>query len=77
MNWIQVFTIIGVNFGLTLTLFLWLRKETNADRREISSSMTEFKKMWAQESKEFYGKWAEESKEFHGRLCMIEERRSR
>jgi len=66
VNWIQVFTIIGVNFGLILTLFLWLRKEANADRREISSSMADFKKMWALESKDF-----------HGRLCAIEERRSR
>lgn len=63
MNWIQVLTIIAANFGLTITLFLWLRKEANADRREIASSMSDFRKMWAQESRDF-----------HGRLCAIEEK---
>jgi len=63
MSWIQVLTIVFANVGLCLTLFLWLRKEANADRKEITTSMNDFRKMWAQETKDF-----------HARLCVIEEK---
>ena len=63
MNWIQVLTIVFANVGLCLTLFLWIRKEANADRKEFTAECREFRRMWAQESKEF-----------HGRLCTIEEK---
>jgi hypothetical protein len=42
-----------------MTLFLWLRKEANADRKELSNGISESKK---------------ESREFHGRLCTLEEK---
>lgn len=55
MDWTQVFTIVGANIGI----FLWLRSESSADRREIHSILRELK---------------DELKDFHGRLCAIEER---
>jgi hypothetical protein len=63
VNWIQVITIIGANFGLTLTMFLWIRKEANADRRELAGAILSFKDTVLSESKDF-----------HGRLCAIEEK---
>lgn len=74
MNWIQVLTIIGANFGLTLTMFLWIRKEANADRKELAASISSSTNAWKNEMKEFREMWAQESREFHGRLCAIEER---
>lgn len=70
MHWIQVLTIIFANFSLCLTLFLWLRKEANADRKELAAGTLESRK----EMLEFRKMWALESKEFHGRLCSIEEK---
>jgi len=61
MNWIQVVTIVGANFGLMLVLFLWLRSEANADRRDICGLIKEIQN---------------EMKDFHGRLVAIEERTS-
>ena len=63
MDWIQVLTIVGANFGFGTTMFLWLRKESNADRRELSSAI-----------KNISDAIQEEMKDFHGRLCTIEER---
>ena len=40
-------------------IFLWLRTESSADRREMHSLISDFHK---------------ESKEFHGRLIRLEER---
>lgn len=59
MEWTQVLTIVLANVGLSITLFLWLRKESNADRREVLSLIEAIKN---------------EMKDFHGRLCTIEER---
>lgn len=56
MDWTQVLTIIAANFGM----FLWLRSESNSDRREI---MTLIKAI------------QDEMKDFHGRLCKIEAER--
>jgi hypothetical protein len=63
MTWVQVLTIVLANVGLCVTLFLWLRKESNANRKEFVTSQTTFFRMWA-----------EESKDFRARLCAIEER---
>lgn len=59
MTWVQVLTIIFSSFGVTITMFLWLRKEANADRKELAGGISDSKK---------------ESKEFHGRLCILEEK---
>lgn len=55
MEWTQVLVLIASNFGL----FLWVRNESSADRREIAQILREIK---------------DEQKDFHGRLCAIEER---
>ncbi len=44
MNWIQVLTVVLANVGWCTTMFLWLRKEANADRKELSSSISETRK---------------------------------
>jgi hypothetical protein len=44
MNWIQVLTVVLANVGWCTTMFLWLRKEANADRKELSSSISESRK---------------------------------
>ncbi len=59
MEWYQVLSIIAAN----LAMFFWLRIEGNADRREMSSMIRQFK-----------DEVQKEMKDFHGRLCAIEER---
>jgi hypothetical protein len=59
MDWIQ-FTIFFLGNGVfTMTLWLWNRSESNADRRDMMNLMREMK---------------DEMKDFHARLCIIEER---
>lgn len=59
MDWIQ-FTIFFLgNTVFSLTLWLWNRTESNADRREMMNLLKEMK---------------DEMKDFHARLCVIEER---
>lgn len=70
MTWIQVLTIIMGNVSICLTMFLWVRKEANADRKELAAGIVESRK----EMSDFRKMWAQETKEFHGRLCSIEER---
>lgn len=60
--------------GLCVTLFLWVRKEANADRKELSGSIAAGIAEGRREMAEFRKMWAQESKEFHGRLCSIEEK---
>ena len=60
MDWTQVLAIIGANIAFGLTMFLWLRGESNNDRREIMSLLKGIQ---------------DEMKDFHGRLVAIEERR--
>jgi hypothetical protein len=74
MTWIQVLTVILANVGLCFTLFLWVRKEANADRKELSSSISSGITEARKEMVEFRKMWAQETKEFHGRLCSIEEK---
>ena len=59
MTWSQVLTIILANIGWATTMFLWLRKEANADRKELAGGISDSKK---------------ESREFHGRLSVLEEK---
>lgn len=54
MDW-NILAVILTNIGI----FLWIRSEANADRREIHGTLKEIK---------------EEQKSFHGRLCTLEER---
>lgn len=56
MDWTQVLTIIAANIGI----FLWLRSEASADRREIMQVIREIQA---------------EMKDFHTRLIKIEEGR--
>ena len=46
--------------GLTVTLFLWARKEANGDRKQALELMREMK---------------DEMKDFHGRLVALEVKR--
>ncbi len=62
MDWVQFGTFLIVNVAFTLTLWLWGRAESNADRREIMNLMKCI---------------SDEMKDFHGRLCAIEERRNK
>lgn len=58
MEWIQVFTIVVSVFGL----FLWARRETSTEIREIRKDHKDFQK---------------EMKELHNRASKIEERTAR
>jgi len=64
MDWIQVLVIVLANLGVMVTLFLWVRSEGNADRRELTQFI-----------REIQAEIQAEMKDFHGRLCAIEERR--
>ena len=66
MEWLHVLTIIGANLGFTLLLFLWIRTEANADRRELYSMVMDLQ-----------SEYREELRDYHGRLCAIEEARKK
>lgn len=59
MEWYHVVAMIFGNVAWSLPMFLWLRSESNADRRDLVNILLEMK---------------EEMKDFHGRLCKLEER---
>lgn len=63
MEWIQVFTIILSMLGITAGFFLWSRRETNADIKEMRSMIL---KMMENNEKA--------TRDFHGKLCTLEER---
>ena len=67
MDWTQVLTIVGANIGI----FLWLRSESSADRRQMQQESAADRRDILQLIREI----KEEMKDFHGRLCAIEERR--
>ena len=69
MEWTQTLTIIGSNFGFMLVMFLWLRSEANADRREWQADRREITKILME--------LKDDMKDFHGRLCAIEEGRKK
>jgi hypothetical protein len=84
MDWTQVLTIVGANIAFGLTMFLWLRGESNNDRREIHQILREIKEdgnrfrlEMSKMSNEFHFALATESKDFHARLVAIEERRTK
>ena len=66
MEWLQVITMIGANVGI----FIWLRTESNSDRRQIQQENAADRRDLLQLIREI----KDELKEFHGRLCAIEER---
>lgn len=57
MDWLQVLVIIAGNFGIIIPLFLWVRSESNTDRREFHGLIREIR---------------DEMKDFHYRLLEIE-----
>ena len=59
MEWYQVLVIILSVFGM----FLWSRKDSRDEIREIRKDMRDFREIWSKETMEF-----------HGRLCTLEER---
>lgn len=60
MDWIQVLTILGGN----LAIFLWVRTEANADRREIHAAQRQDR----QELLEIIRAIKDDMKDFHGKL---------
>lgn len=74
----DVLIIILTMSGLMISLFLWLRSESNADRRHITEIQSADRKELLTLIKSIENhvsaiEW--EVKDFHGRLCAIEERR--
>lgn len=74
MDWTQVLTIVGANIGI----FLWLRSESSADRRQMQQESANDRRDILQiireiqnEAKEFHS----EMKDLHYRLLKIEEGR--
>ena len=67
MEWIQVFTIIFSIVGL----FLWMRSEGSADRRETQNIIREDRKDFL----EIVRSIENEMKDFHNRLVEIEKRK--
>ena len=60
MDWTQVLTIIGGNLGV----FLWLRSESSADRRQMQQESAADRRDILQLIREI----KDEAKEFHGKL---------
>lgn len=73
MNWAEVLVIIGANLGLMIPMFLWLRSEANADRRDIAKMCMDMHNDVMQQMNEFRN----DMRDFHGRLCTIEEKNKR
>ncbi len=67
---ISMAVFIFTNIGTIIAMFLWLRTESNADRREFNASLLEFRS----ETNSLITAIREDIKDFHGRLCAIEER---
>lgn len=66
MDWTQVLTIVGANLGV----FLWLRSEASADRRQMQQESAADRRDILQLIREI----KDEAKDFHARLCLIDER---
>jgi len=67
MDWTQVLTIVGANIGI----FLWLRSESSADRRQMQQESAADRRDILRLIREI----KEEMKDFHARLCVIESNR--
>ena len=61
------------NVGVGLTLFLWLRGEASADRRENSNEIKQLRR----DLIDCVRAIEVEVKDFHGRLCAIEANRGK
>jgi hypothetical protein len=59
---ISMAVFIFTNIGTIISMFLWLRSEANADRRESLDMIEAIR---------------QDIKDFHGRLCAIEENKKR
>lgn len=80
-SWMQVLCIICSNAFLSITFFLWLRAEGNADRRSISNIINSDRREVFNlireiqcEMKDFHIKLANQDMEFKTRMTPIEER---
>ena len=66
MDWMQVLTMVGANVGI----FIWLRTESNADRRQMQAESAADRRDLLSLIREI----KDELKDFHGRMCSIEEK---
>lgn len=66
MDWTQFATFLIANIIFTLTLWLWNRTESRADKRHNDAQIDAIRNL-------MYA-FIQENKDFHGRLCAIEER---
>lgn len=64
MEWIQVLVIIAAQYGV----FLWIRTEANADRRDSTRMILDMQSEFRHEMNEFRQEIRQEMKDFHGRL---------
>ena len=71
---ISTLTIIISNVGISVAMFLWVRSEANADRRDISNKLSESKSETTQMIFDMTNTIILESKEFHAKIARIEER---
>lgn len=67
---ISMSVFIFTNMGTIIAMFLWIRSEANADRREALDLIIGIK----EEMKDFHNRLALQDQEFKMRLCAIEER---
>lgn len=76
---------IFTNIGIIISMFLWVRSEANADRRDIHGDCKAlieairedgraFQKAIQHEMKDFHTKLALQDQEFKIKMCIIEER---
>jgi hypothetical protein len=81
MDWIQFTIFILGNMVFTLTLWLWNRTESNADRREmmgllkgIQDEMRDFHGRLERQDAEFKAGLARQDAEFKSGLLLLEEK---
>ena len=65
-TWIQVLAVIFANATISISMFLWLRTEANADRRDIAGLIREIQV----EMKDFHVKLALQDQEFKNHMIM-------
>lgn len=68
MDWTEVIALMGgvfvANMGVIIPLFLWIRSEANADRRDILQLIRDVQK----EMKDFHGRLERQDAEFKHHL---------
>ena len=70
MDWIHIFTIVGTNVGVTLTLFLWCRHEAGEDRKIVNEDRRDIINL----IREIQNEVKDMKKEFHSRILVLEDR---